>query len=335
MIPQEFKNIEKLLVSFLGESKNGMSENGQMQFPCPKCIDEKGQKEALKFNLEVNLFKQVYKCWSCSSVDGSMEGRLSTLFKKYSTLSIYNAYKEELDSLIKSKLYDIGEFVDIKPDEEYVTLPKGFTKINLEHCNNINVLNYLSKRKITQAIIDRYNIGYTSWVSDDIGNSNRIIIPSYDSFGDLNYWVGRDYTGKSKNKYKNCTADKKNIIFQESLVDFDADIILCEGAIDCLYPPNAISMLGKSLTRDSYLYKTLVKKANANIYVCLDSDTKVSETKRICRILGCGRLRGKVGYLLTHPYKDIGEVYENEGNDGMIKIIRDRRRFTELDLVFE
>lgn len=335
MIAPEIKNIEKLLVSFLGDSKNGMSDNGQIQFSCPKCIDEKGEKERGKYNLEVNLYKQVYKCWSCSSVDNSMEGRLGKLFRKYGPSSAYEEYKKELNSLIKSKLYDIDDTILSTVDDDSLVLPLGYKKINIATCNNIQLLNYLSKRKITQDIIDRYNIGYTSWTPQEPTSSNRIIIPSYDRYGDLNYWVGRDYTGTSKMKYKNCTSDKKNIVFQESLVDFDADIVLCEGAIDCIYPPNAISLLGKILTHDMELYRALMSRANANIYVCLDTDTKINETKRICRLLDHGRLKGKVGVISTYPYKDIGELYENEGNRGMVRIIRQRRRFSEIDLLFD
>lgn len=38
----ELKNIETLLESFLGKSKNGMSDDTQIQFNCPMCSIEKG-----------------------------------------------------------------------------------------------------------------------------------------------------------------------------------------------------------------------------------------------------------------------------------------------------
>ena len=337
MVPQEFKNIEKILESFLGPSKNGMSDTGQLAFPCPKCIDEKGPNEASKFNLEVNLYKMVFKCWSCCTMDDSMMGSLSKLIKKYGTLSLYRSYKEEVDSLVKSKMYrfDTLGMTDSIPSEVYVTLPKTFSKIDLEYCKNDKVVEYLSKRRITQDIIDRFNIGYTTWYEETYALRNRIIIPSYDAFGDLNYWVGRDFTGKSKSKYRNCDADKKNIVFQESLINFDADIILCEGAIDCLYPCNAISMLGKSLSKDSELYRKLVAKASGNIIICLDSDTDISETKRIYNLLNFGRLRDRIMYIRLNRMKDIGEIYEAYGKKGIIKAVQSARKFTELELVFE
>lgn len=335
MIPEGFKNIEKILVSFLGESKNGISEGGQMQFPCPKCIEEKGHQEERKYNLEVNLYKLVYKCWSCNDTDGSMSGKLGTLIKRYGNLQLYESYKNEIDSLIKSKLYDLGSDINIDSNETEIRLPYTYTKIDLNKCSNNMLLNYLNKRKLTQDIIDKFKIGYTTWKEKESGWKNRIIMPSYDAYGDLNYFVGRDFTGKSMMKYKNCDADKTNIVFQESLIDFDSDIILCEGAMDCLYPLNAIALLGKTLKRNTKIYKTLMERANANIIICLDNDTEIGETKRIYNILNTGRLKGKILYIRLDGIKDFGELYEKYGKRGIITAIRSARQFNELDLLFE
>lgn len=336
MIPQEIYNIEKILSYFLGPSKNGISDSGQIQYGCPRCIDEKGPAEATKYNLEVNLKKMVFRCWSCGD-DGEMSGRLSGLIKKYGNLRLYESYRAEVESLVKSKMYGI-EDVDFdfgENKEHFVKLPDTFTKINMSNCSDKALISYLSKRSITQDLIDKFNIGYTTNKCSQYSLRNRIIIPSYDRFGDLNYWVGRDFLGFSKMKYKNCDADKNSIVFQESLIDFDADIILCEGAIDCLYPFNAISLLGKTLKRNTALYNALMNKANANVIIWLDSDTKLSETKNIYKLLNFGRLEGKVRYIRENRAKDIGELYEKYGKRGLVSAIRNTRKFNEIELVFE
>lgn len=338
MQPVEFNNIVRILEGFLGQSKNGLSENGQIQFACPKCVEEKGEHEANKFNLEVNLYNLVFKCWSCSSVDDSMEGRLSKLIKRYGSSADYQDYKKELEGLRASKLYDIsdldGNFND-KEEDEIVRLPKSFRKIDIATCPDRLLREYLHKRKIDQTIIDKFNIGYTSRTESEWGMRNRIIIPSYDVFGDLNYWVGRDFSGKSKMKYKNCLAKKADIVFQESIIDFDADIILCEGAIDCLYPFNAISMLGKVLNKKMYLYDALIHRARANIYICLDADTEIKETIKIYKLLNVGNLKGKVKYIRLEKYKDFGELYEAEGKKGIINAVRNAKQFNEIELFLE
>ena len=77
--------IQNILSSFLGEPKNDCSDNGQLQFGCPKCIEEKGNNHANKYNLEVNILKgQVFNCWCCSSEHDEMHGSITKLIKLYS-----------------------------------------------------------------------------------------------------------------------------------------------------------------------------------------------------------------------------------------------------------
>lgn len=336
MIPQEIINIERILSEFLGESKNGISDSGQVQYGCPKCIEEKGHNEATKHNLEVNLFKLVYQCWSCSSIDDSMKGPLSKLIKQYGNNSLYQRYKEEVKSLKSSLLYDFDLYSGVTfetKEEEYIRLPKTFKKINLNCCPK-QVQNYCFKRKIDQDIINKFNIGYTSWENEDIQWRNRIIVPSYNSFGELNYFVGRDFSDKNKMKYRNCDSDKKAIVCQESHINTDSDIILVEGALDCIYSPNTIPLLGKVLTKDNEIFNFLYKNANGRIIICLDSDTDINETKKIYSLLNFGRLYNKIYYIRLNEYKDFGELYENKGKKGIIEAIHNCKQFTPIELIF-
>ena len=45
MIPQEIYNLKNLLVQCLGESKKELDESYQLQFACPRCIENKGDAE--------------------------------------------------------------------------------------------------------------------------------------------------------------------------------------------------------------------------------------------------------------------------------------------------
>ena len=331
-----FEKIYRILEEILGASRQGdyNKDTDQYQFNCPCCAEENGGKPDNKYNLEVNLKLGKYNCWKCGDTDGT-KGNIRYLVKKYGTPLLYKRYKDEITFLIKSKMYDINLFSAKKEeeDENFVSLPRTFSKIDLSNCPD-TLRKYLEKRKIDQSIIDKFNIGYTSWNEYERMMRNRIIIPSYDEYGDLNYWVGRDFTGTQKIKYKNCNSDKKKIIFQESHINWDFDIILCEGAIDCLYPVNAISMLGKKLTKDTALFGNLTKRANGNIIIVLDSDTDITETKRIYGLLNFGRLKNKIWYVRMEKYKDIGEVYENEGKKGVINTIKNKLQFKEYELVF-
>ena len=168
---------------------------------------------------------------------------------------------------------------------------------------------------------------------------NRIIIPSYDEFGDLNYYLGRDYTGKSKLRYKNCDTDKKEIIFQESLINWDSTIYLCEGSFDAMrFPSNGIAMLGKSLGPEYALYRKIMERANADVVIVLDGDTAEIETKKLYKLLNVGRLFGKVKYIDLwngiSPYKDMSEIYEHDGKKGILNVLKQVKQYNEIDLIY-
>lgn len=333
------KRLYNILASFLGESKNGYDQNcDQYQFNCPCCAQEKGVNSDNKFNLEVNFRLGKYHCWACGDTNNT-KGFISKLIKNYGNSTLLNEYREEINNIKQSKLYQLDCFKDEEFifEEDYIILPKGFKKINLKACPK-RLLNYLNKRCITQDIIDLYNIGYTDYNINSPITSNRIIIPSYDKTGSLVFWTGRDYTDNPKRlKYYNSKCDKKQIVYLESRLQYDGDIVIVEGAIDAIYLPNATALLGKTLIKDTTLFKNLYSKANGKIIICLDGDTDINETKKIYNLLNVGRLKNKIYYIRLGSeqikYKDFGEIIENEGKIGIINTLRSAKHFSEIELL--
>lgn len=340
MTESELKKIEELFVSFLGETKNGFTVDGQAQFNCPKCKEENGGIPDDKYNLEVNIFKGVFKCWKCCATDSSMQGSIIYLIRKYGGVNVLKKYYEIMQTSRDSKYLDPHLFKNIEKaikGEDFISLPETFQKIDLNTITNKELYDYLIKRKLTQDIIDTYNIGYTTRQEPRYILRNRIIIPSYDDDGYLTYWVGRDFTERNKSKYFNVKAQKDEIIFKESHIQWDADIYLCEGAIDCLYYPNSIALMGKTLNKKCKLYNALFEKANANIIICLDGDTNIEETKRIYKLLNQWRLKEKIWYIRLGsdkiPYKDFGDIYEHEEKKGLINAFKQKKQFKEIELL--
>ena len=333
------QRIYNILVSFLGESKQGgfFKDTTQYQFNSPWSSEENFGIPDNKYNLEVSLSLGKYHEWVTD-----YGGNISKLIRKFGTREQLQDYYNIIKELKESKYYNIGLFKDdgsvITNDVESLILPTTFKKIEINSLRNKKLLEYLAKRKITQDVIDFYNIGYTTWDEDKWQLRDRIIVPSYGDGGELNYWVGRDFSGyKKKIKYMNCDGDKKKIIFTESNIQWDADIWLCEGIFDSLVHPNVIPLMGKVLLKDSELYTKIKEKANANVIICLDSDTKIDETKRIYNLLNTGRLRNKIWYIRLGeknlPYKDFAEIYENDGKYGVINTFKNKKQFSEFELL--
>ena len=111
----------------------------------------------------------------------------------------------------------------------------------------------------------RYNIGYC-----DTGlYSDRVIVPSYDSKGDLNYFIARSIFDGGM-KYKNPPVSKDVIGF-ELFINWDEPIILCEGVFDAIaVKRNAIPLFGKTIPKS--LMKKIFEKRVNKIYILLDND---------------------------------------------------------------
>ena len=318
---QELEKLYDILVLILGESKSGFDENTfQYQFPCPHCIDKYGNQEARKFNLEINLAKNVYSCWKCTSEgDDVMHGSIRKLIRKFGNNKLLEEYISIINSIRESKLYKI-EFNDFDTsiaEIEKLKLPKSFKLFKQNEHNNYGALKYLKDRGIGWDIIEKYNIGYTEKEDENKKGSYRIIIPSHDTFGTLNYWVGRDFLPKSDKfpsrlKYDNPKVEKKNIIFNEDKIQWDADITLVEGPFDHIVVPNSIPLLGKALNKEYKLYWDLISKCNAHCNIMLDSDA-YNTVKELYAFLNHGNLYNKIRYIPIEDGEDPSSLYQKGG----------------------
>jgi DNA primase len=229
-------------------------KGNELAFYCPFCHHHK-QK------LQVNTETQKWHCWTCNSGGKKLTSLLRKLDVDKKTISVireiygdtsYNPQKDDSDAKV---------FINLP--KEYISLasePKGF---NPEYKHAIH---YLTQRGIGMAEIVKYNIGYCK----DGLYARRVIIPSYNSDGSLNYFISRSYYQDEKMKYKNPPISK-NIICLDSQINWKEPIILCEGVFDAItIRRNAIPLLGK------FPSKTLVEKIFMNgvsdIVISLDND---------------------------------------------------------------
>ena len=228
-----------ILEGILGKPKNHHKEKSQMSFDCPVCSYEiKGlSKGDGKGNLEINYEHNVYKCWACSETHNT-HGTLYKLIKDYGNKNDLKQYK-----LINPEPKNERE---VKEKKVINGLPKEFIPLSLEDDSEDYkiAIEYLSKRNIGYDIIKKYNIGFCKKGE----YSNRIIFPSYDIHGDINYFLGRSYEKFTKLKYKNPDIPKSEIIFNEGKVNWDSNIYIVEGVFDHIVVPNSIPLLGKVMS---------------------------------------------------------------------------------------
>ena len=218
-----------------------------------------------KPKLQINIFTQKWHCW-VSNVGGH------TLFQLFRRL---NATNEQFDEL-KEILGDTPRYYSktTNTTEEIVKIPKEFEPLwnGSDGIVKRHALSYLYKRGITDSDILKYNIGYC----DRGAYVNRVIIPSYDSEGQLNFFVGRDFYN-NKMKYRN-SPTSKDIIGFDLFINWDEPIILCEGVFDAMaFKRNAIPLFGKTVMNT--LYKKIIEQKVKILYLALDKDALTDSIK--------------------------------------------------------
>lgn len=240
------------LESVLGKGKN--SNNDNIAFHCPFCHHHKPK-------LEINLSLQHWHCWVCNA-----SGRkISILYRKL------NVAREKIAQIVK--LFNEFEYKPTKTttDTPVVNLPTDYRPLwvfDKGSPDYRNAINYLKQRGVTIYDILKYRIGYC-----DTGEySGKIIIPSFDANGSLNYFVARAFYSSDMFKHKNPKVSK-DIIGFELHINWELPIVLVEGAFDAIaIRRNAIPLFGKTISNT--LKKRIVEKQVKTIYICLDQDAK-------------------------------------------------------------
>ena len=311
-----------LIHEVLGRPKKSNKHRGQYAYDCPVCSAEKDMPNGDgKGKFEVNIKRSVYKCWVCHESHGT-HGSLKKLLSKFGGPNIWK----------KAKKLGISFKVDKTKVEPIlvgkVELPKGFTRFE---DSNPNLMvhkegwNYLIKqRKLTPETIYKHKMGYTL----DEEYANRIIIPSYDDRGELNYFTARSWLPYTKMRYKNPDVPRETIIFNEYLVNWDGTIYIVEGPLDHVVVHNSIPLLGKDI--HDKLIQTIMDRATGHVVVLLDGEEKVWNTaKKIYSKINVGKMYDKVKIIKLKEDYDIGKINEDFGRQGVVDVLRSSFKLKE------
>lgn len=289
--------IVNILDDIFGNHRSHYSHKSQITYDCPVCSYDikKLEHGDGKGNLEINYEKFVYQCWVCSETHNT----------KGSLLKLVNKYGSE-SQIKKIKLYVPDEILQEVKTYESILLPKEFISFSnaTEGLKKTHfykqAYNYLKIRNVSDELIKENKIGFCY----EGKYANRIVIPSFNSKGILNYFVCRSYENKPKLKYLNPIQSKEEIIWNESNINWKKTVYLVEGPFDSIFVPNSIALLGKRISEN--LFKKLYQKAK-DIVIILDGDAYEDSVKLFEKLNG-GKLLGKVSIIILPKDKDIADL---------------------------
>ena len=289
-----------IIVRVFGLPRTKDFDEAQISVDCPNC-----DEGAHKGNLEINLEKDIYSCWACRETSEGVTGRgVKWLIRKYGDNQDFKEYSTLVPSVKIATIQKVAEEV-ILP-KEY----KNFSRKNEHSPGYKEALEYLITRGLNMNILEKFHIGFCN----DGKYGKRIIIPSFDLYGNINYFLGRDWTGKNKIPYLNHDNPKQDLIFNEYFVNWDLSVILTEGSFDHLVTFNSVAILGKTLSPK--FVSVAQNNLKGNLYIAFDGDA-LKTAKELQKQLDFGKLRGRV-YVIELPLEeDPSSLYKKLGEKGL------------------
>jgi hypothetical protein len=263
-----------------------------------------------KKKLTLRVDNEFYHCWVCG-----LRGRgLTRFFKIYKP-----RYFDAASSIFEKRVAEKEE--EVLPA---ITLPDNFRMLvtigssadpDLKACRN-----YLLSRGFSQKDLWYFRLGAVS----SGRYRRRIIIPSFDSEGFLNYFTARSIDAEAGRKYINPRVKRSEIIFNEMNIDWTRELTIVEGPFDLMKAnQNCTCLLGSSLSEKHFLFKRIVQNKTP-VVLALDPDAS-KKTQDIARLLSSFDVDVKV--LDVTPYDDVGEMPLGEFD----KMLPTAKQWTEMD----
>lgn len=287
-------------------------------------------------SMSVSPSKGIYHCFSCKAGGDAIK-----FVMEYEKLG----YVEAIEKL--ASIYNISlEYTSSK--NELKTDKKILENLNLHYktllYKNPEAINYLKSRCITDAIIEKWELGWAAASQNTLNllqNENiepkealevgaikqnesgyyasfinRITFPIYNHLGRLVGFGGRtisDNPAKYINSPQSQIFDKSKIFYgydkAKSEIYRSQSMVICEGYMDCIMlhaagVSNAVAVLGTALTQK---HIPLIKRGDIKVTLSFDSDDAgVNAAFKSARLLMEHQIDGKV--VLISGGKDPAEL---------------------------
>jgi hypothetical protein len=258
---------------------------------CPSCKESKKQK------LVIRIDTGQYHCWVCDLRGGSV----AKLIRKQSP-----ELASRWDALVGASQ---KRFVDEVAPETKVELPQGFRllaeSLHVQDPDVQSCIDYVTSRGLGLREMWYFRLGCVK-----AGRlARRVIMPSFDVDGKLNYWTARSIDPKSPHKYVNPPIPRGQFIFNEINIDWRTELTLVEGPFDLVKcDHNATAILGSNMSTRSELFQAIARNRTP-VVIALDSDMPEKRHKWAKTL---SEFDVNVRMLELGDRKDVGEMTRDE-----------------------
>ena len=298
----EKSKLISLLNKVLKQTGKQTSES-EITYICPF---HNAQNNVTRKKFGIDLDSHEYNCFACGESGKSFR----TLFIKLKVKAVYHKELYSIIGLNYTPIYKKEKLRDsvLKLPDEFLSLSIPSKSIEFRHA-----IQYIKDRGLTREDVLRYNIGYC----ESGLYKNRIIIPSYDSDGNVNFFAARDYYNQSYLKYL-LPGWSKNIVGFDLFINWNEPITLVEGPLDAIsVRKNVIPLFGKMMSEKLKL--TIIENGVSTVNVCLDNDA-IKNALEICKFLNNQGIDVK---LIKLEEKDASEM----GFEKVNEVIKNTKMF--------
>lgn len=270
---------------------------------CPFCKRKKGRHyNKKKLAIRTTDFKN--HCWVC----GYKSQNLYDLLKRFSP-----EHTEEYRSYF-SYQQNISVEQNPKDRNHKVSVPLGFKFLCLSNSNRkyeYKALQYLYNRGLNKDDLWYWKLGITNYKREKL--YGRIIFPSFNSYGNLNYYSARTFFSNHRLRYRNPDVDRENIIFNEMNIQWDEPLTITEGPFDVVKcNSNTTCLLGTEFSTDYLLFEKILKNKTP-VKLAFDQDAK-DKMLKIAQLFYSYNIEVKI-VNMHKPNKDMGDMPKNEALD--------------------
>lgn len=320
--------IGQFLDSVLGKSQKGSGTNRKYVCVLPGCVGKSSNLRG-EFKLEVDTEttagrgtkpENSYHCWVCNGKGKSIYSLLKAieapqhLFDQLNEIIKYTEVKGATNSTRVA-------FNGILP-KEYKSLAGKLPKneLKMRHAKA-----YIKSRGYTENDILKYSIGFC----EDGVYGGRVVIPSYDATGHINFIIARTIHKDVKPKYQNPECSRDIIPF-DLFVNWNEPIVLCEGGFDLMsIKRNVIPLLDKEMQPE--LMKKILGSNCKKVYLAIDPDA----IKQIIKYAEILMNEGKQVFMVDFSEYDSDEKVDPSemGFENFTKLIQKATRLTPSKLM--
>lgn len=267
-----------------------MSEELILHCPSDECKGHDTPK------LYVNVEMGVFNCFRCG-----FKGKLKALYR-------YPKLVAKLEEQLS--MADFAKLKSFKPlDIKNVDILKDLSPVREIYFED-SQYDYLLCRGWTEDLINLYR----PLVSSNPLYKNRVILPVIVN-DKIIYYTARSLDPQSAQKYKNPDGvSRKNVLFKSLVQEgvlYPGDAVILEGYFDAYKVPNAVALLGKTISPENEGNLLDFLSSKTDIYVSLDEGAE-AWIDTICKTIVSWFPNKHVHKIKTSSYhgNDLGKLSE-------------------------